>query len=129
MTLKVEVFERTAVREKWPEEDWGALLAPFLTEESMPSADSGDKECHYGMTFWARQGTTAPCIPVRVANQDREAVLDSGSMVILVRPEFALGPRGPPIVVSCIHRDKKSYPTTQVKMVTPRDKKSYPTTQ
>ncbi len=62
----------------------------------MPSADSGNKACHYGMTCWASQGTTAPRFPVRVANQDTEALLDSGSMVTLVRPEYALGPKGPP---------------------------------
>ncbi len=63
-------------------------------EESMPSADSGNKACHYGMTCWASQGTTAPRIPVRVANQDTEALPDSGSMVTLVLPEYALGQKG-----------------------------------
>ncbi len=38
----------------------------------MPSADSGNKACHYGMICWASKGTTAPHIPVRVANQDTE---------------------------------------------------------
>ncbi len=60
----------------------------------MPSADSGNKACQYGMTCWASQGTTAHRIPVRVANQDTEALLDSESMVTLVRPEYALGPQG-----------------------------------
>lgn len=50
----------------------------------------------------------APRIPVRLANRDTEVLLDSGSMVTLVWPEFALGQKG----------DQKSYPTVQVEMVT-----------
>ena len=31
----LEQFERTAARERWPVADWGSIIAPFLTGESL----------------------------------------------------------------------------------------------
>jgi len=46
--------------------------------------------------------------------------LNSGSMVSIVRPEFASENQREEISVSCIHRDTWSYPTSKVQMITPR---------
>ncbi len=63
----LEVFERTAIREKWPEDELGALLAPFLTGEAqracqdLPAKDAADYAklkrailFHYGHSLPAR---------------------------------------------------------------------------
>ncbi len=51
---------------------------------------------------------------------DTEALVDSGSMVTLVRPEFAGPLMGREISVSCIHGVTRNYPTAEISMVTPR---------
>lgn len=89
-------------------------------EESMPTEASEGKPCSYRTTCWAHQATAAPKVPVRVGQQDTEALLDSGSVVTLIRPCFTEAPHGPPIPVTCIHGDIKSYPTADVKVTTPQ---------
>ena len=59
-------------------------------------------------------------IPVRINGQDARALLDSGSAVTLVRADLA-GPLSTTTVpVTCVHGDKKRYPTTDVRLQTPR---------
>ncbi|KAJ8264277.1 hypothetical protein GJAV_G00147290 [Gymnothorax javanicus] len=61
-------------------------------DASMPSADTSGgvaRPCHYLTTCWAHRGMAAPRLPVKVNGQDTEALLDSGSAISLVRPEFA----------------------------------------
>src|SRR4029434_2005065 len=49
-----------------------------------------------------------------------EALLDSGSMVSLVRTQFASAPWGEELSVSCIHGDTRKYPTSKIEVITPR---------
>lgn len=89
---------------------------------SMPTADntSSTFPCGYLTTGWAEANESAPRFPVKVMGQDAEALLDSGSVITLVRPELVEEPNGEPVVVACIHGDTKSYPTSQVKIQSPR---------
>ena len=58
-------------------------------------------------TCWAHKMPVSPNVPVRVGNQDTSALIDSGSVVTLVRPEFTEGEEGTRIEVACVHRDVK----------------------
>lgn len=87
----------------------------------MPTASTSESRfpCHFLTTCWAHEGTAAPKVPVKIGGKDTEALIDSGSMVTLVRPEFAGLIRGEEISVSCIHGDTRNYPTAELRMVTP----------
>ena len=52
-------------------------------------------------------------------NRDTQALLDTGSMVTLLRPDLAGGKAGEPIEVACVHRDTRTYPTCHVVVRTP----------
>ncbi len=91
-------------------------------EELMPTAsatDSSRLQCHFLTTRWANEGAAAPRFPVKIGGRDTEALVDSGSMATLVRPEFAGPLMGKEISVSCIHGDTRDYPTAEISMVTP----------
>ncbi len=69
-------------------------------------------QCHFLTTCWAHEGAAAPRFPVKIGGKDTEALVDSGSMVTLVRPEFAGPHMGRKICIqnvfaweerSCIH--------------------------
>lgn len=63
-------------------------------EETMPTADTTEGKawgCNYFTTSWAHQGVAPPRLPVKIGGRDMEALLDSGSAITLVRPEFAGG--------------------------------------
>ena len=92
-------------------------------DEPMPTASStGGKGLfsQYVTTCWAHQGAPAPKCPVKIGGRDTEALLDSGSMVSLVRPQFASDTYGEEISVSCIHGDTRKYPTSEVHVITPQ---------
>ncbi|XP_035266158.1 uncharacterized protein LOC118223565 isoform X2 [Anguilla anguilla] len=89
----------------------------------MPTADTSEHPvfpCRYITTCWAHEGARAPTFPVKIGGRDTEALLDSGSMVTLIRPEFAGGSRGKAIAVACIHGDTKQYFTADIVLTTPR---------
>ncbi|XP_063069045.1 synaptotagmin-like protein 5 [Engraulis encrasicolus] len=65
-------------------------------------------------TGWAEAKESAPRLLVKVMGQDAEALLDSGSVITLVRPELVEEPNVEPVVVACIHGDTKSYSTSQI---------------
>uniref|UniRef100_A0AAQ4RCG2 CCHC-type domain-containing protein n=1 Tax=Gasterosteus aculeatus aculeatus TaxID=481459 RepID=A0AAQ4RCG2_GASAC len=91
-------------------------------DEPMPTAGSTDSKglpCHHLTTCWAHEGAPAPKFPVKIAGKDTEALLDSGSMVSLVRPQFASAPWGDEVAVSCIHGDTRKYPTSKINVITP----------
>ena len=48
-------------------------------------------------TCWAHPTSGSPTIPVRVGNKDTEALLDTGSVVTLLRPDLEGGRRGEPM--------------------------------
>lgn len=64
-----------------------------------------------------------PTCPVTVNHHDVEALLDSGSRVILVRRDL-VDPScltlGKVLPVSCVHGDTRDYPTTELTMITTR---------
>ena len=92
-------------------------------EEAMASADTtGGKgqACHYLTTCWAHQGAAPPRLPVKIGGRDTEALLDSGSAITLVRPEFAREGGGEAVSVSCVHGDTRQYPTATLTLQSPR---------
>ncbi|KAJ8346383.1 hypothetical protein SKAU_G00277840 [Synaphobranchus kaupii] len=89
---------------------------PMLTAGSAPSPFP----CGYLTAGWAETCESAPRFPVKIQGRDTEALLDSGSGITLVRPEFVEGPHGDPVVVSCIHGDDKSYPTSLITIHSPK---------
>jgi hypothetical protein len=89
---------------------------------SMPSAfaDGGQPGPCLLTDCWAHQTSGAPTIPVRVGKKDTEALLDTGSVVTLLRPDLEGGRRGEPIEVACVHGDTRTYDTCHVVVRTPR---------
>ena len=88
----------------------------------MPSAfaDGGRPGPCLLTNCWAHLTSGAPTIPVRVGNKDTEALLDTGSVVTLLRPDLEGGRRGEPIEVACVHGDTRTYDTCHVVVRTPR---------
>ena len=62
----------------------------------------------------------APTLLVRVRRKDTQALLDTGSIVTLLRPDLAGGQRGEPMEVTCVHGDTATYETCYVEVQTPR---------
>ena len=71
-------------------------------------------------TCWSQGAKGLPTIPVRVMNQDTRALLDTGSVVTLVRPDLAGGKAGAPMDVACVHGDTRTYATCHVVVRTTR---------
>jgi hypothetical protein len=55
----------------------------------------------------------------RVMNTDTLALLDTGSVVTLLRPDLAGGKEGGPMEVACVHGDTRIYKTCHVVVRTP----------
>jgi hypothetical protein len=85
-------------------------------------ADQGRAEPCLLTTCWAHQKPGVPTLAVRVGNQDTQALLDTGSVVTLLRPDLAGGWRGEHIKVTCVHGDTRTYETCHVVVWTPRGK-------
>lgn len=83
-------------------------------------AEKTTRICGYITTCWVQEATAAPQIPVKIGIQDVASSLDTGSLVTLIKPQFAADPLGPPITVACIHGDTKSYRTCRVEVQTPQ---------
>ena len=82
----------------------------------MPSAYAGEgpsRPCLLA-TCWAQSTGGAPTIPARVMNVDTQALVDTGSVVTLVRPDLAGGKAGNPMEVACVHGDTRVYQTCHV---------------
>ena len=96
---------------------WGC---PHRRDASMPSASEvSGRPC--GLVEPVDQGrsSTPPMTPVRANGQDTTAMLDSGSAVTLIRPEYAQEPYlQPSMGVTCIHGDTREYPTTTLNLQT-----------
>lgn len=88
----------------------------------MPTARSATSPfpCGYLSAGWVESCESAPRFPVKVQGRDTEALLDSGTGITLVRPEFVDESQGTPVVVSCIHGDDRSYPTSLVVIRSPK---------
>ena len=61
----LEIFERTAQSERWPQEEWGRILAPFLTGEAqLAYRDLPSVEAHQDpllkATILSRNGYSLP---------------------------------------------------------------------
>ena len=53
-------------------------------------------------------------------NKETQAILDTGSVVTLLRPGLAEGREGPPMEVTCVHGDTRTYETCHVVVRTPQ---------
>jgi hypothetical protein len=87
----------------------------------MPSAyaDVGTHRPCMVATCWAQGVVGSPTIPARVMSQDTQALLDTGSVVTLLRPELAGGKGGDPMEVACIHGETRTYGSCHVVIRTP----------
>ena len=119
--------EPRRVKEGW--RCFACVLAGHLArdcpsqDEDMPSVATGEgklRPCHYLTMCWAHQGAAPPRLPVKVEGRDTEALLDSGSAITLIRPEYAGRSGGVAVMVSCVHGNTRRYPTTGVRLQTPR---------
>ncbi|XP_056278905.1 uncharacterized protein LOC130199446 [Pseudoliparis swirei] len=75
----------------------------------------------YGLltTGWAEETGDSPSTPVTANGRDAIALIDSGSVVTLVRPEFAQTPLlEDTLSVTCIHGEHRQYPTTNITLKT-----------
>ena len=98
-----------------------ARSCPGDRDVSMPSAyaDEGRRRPCMLATCWAQGTVGTPTIPARVMNQDTQALLDTGSVVTLLRPDLAGGKEGEPMEVACVHGDTRTYGTCHVVVRTP----------
>ena len=98
-----------------------ARSCPGGRDVSMPStyADEGRRRPCMLATCWAQGAVGTPTIPVRVMNRDTQALLDTGSVVTLLRPDLAGGEEGDPMEVACVHGDTRTYETCHVVVRTP----------
>ena len=97
---------------------------PMLTAAS--ETPTG-RPCGLLTTCWAEEGGTSPSTPVTANGQDTTALLDSGSMVTLIRPEFAQLPHlEGTLGVTCIHGETRQYPTTMLHLRTTKGSYSGP---
>ena len=98
-----------------------ARYCPGDRDVSMPSAyaDEGTRRPCMLATCWAQGMSGTPTIPARVMNRDTQALLDTGSVVTLLRPDLAGGKEGGPMEVACVHGDTRTYGTCHVVVRTP----------
>ena len=70
-----------------------ARFCPGDRDVSMPSAYVDEGTCRPCLlaTCWAQGAPGSPTIPARVMNRDTQALLDTGSVVTLLRPDLAGG--------------------------------------
>ncbi|XP_059923375.1 uncharacterized protein LOC132469424 [Gadus macrocephalus] len=99
-----------------------ARHCPGAGDVSMPTASPSDRRGGVCLrtTCWSHEWTDTPSLPVRVGRHDTHALLDSGSVVTLVRPGLADGTSGRRIDVGCIHGQTESYNTRQITVQTPK---------
>ena len=95
-----------------------ARQCPGDRDVPMPPAEGTSRPCLLA-TCWAQTTTGTSTIPARVMNQDTQALLDTGSVVTLLRPDLAGGKEGDPMEVACVHRDTRVYGTCHVVVRTP----------
>ncbi|XP_061910694.1 uncharacterized protein LOC133654391 [Entelurus aequoreus] len=85
---------------------------------SMPSSASSG--AHRPCLHTGDTGRPLASLPVRVGGTDAHALIDSGSVVTLVRADYA-GPVGSDTVpVTCVHGDVRHYPVSHIRVQTPR---------
>ena len=99
-----------------------ARQCPGNRDVSMPSAFASEGRLGPCLltTCWAHQESGAPNLPARVGDKDTQALIDTGSVVTLLRPDLADGEPGEPIEVACVHGDTRTYATRHVVVRTPR---------
>ena len=87
-----------------------ARCCPRGRDVSMPSAyaDPGPDHTCMLATCWAQGTAGCPTIPARVMDRDTQALLDTGSVVTLLRPDLAGGKAGEPMEVACVHGDTQT---------------------
>eukprot|EP00063_Salmo_salar_P045966 XP_014020801.1 PREDICTED: uncharacterized protein LOC106582338 [Salmo salar] len=83
----------------------------------MPLASASEvangRPCGLLMACWPRDSGPSPVTPVRANGKDTTALVDSGIMVTLVRPDVAQSSNlAETVAIMCIHGETKDYPTT-----------------
>ena len=98
-----------------------ARNCPENRDVSMPSAFAGEGRPGPCLltTCWAHQEAGAPNLPARVGDKDTQALINTGSVVTLLRPDLAVGTTGEPMEVACVHGDTRTYDTCHVVVRTP----------
>jgi len=98
-----------------------AWNCPHREDVPMPTASASEtgRPCGLLTTCWGQESGGAPLTPVKVNGKDATALLDSGSAVTLVRPDFARLPHlNSTLSVTCIHGETREYPTTALDLQT-----------
>ena len=98
-----------------------ARYCPGDRDVSMPSAyaNQGTSRPCMLVTCWMQGTSGSPTIPARVMDKDTQALLDTGSVVTLLRPDLAGGREGTPMEVACVHGHTRTYETCHVVVRTP----------
>ena len=95
----------------------------------MPSAGEAatGRPCRLLTACWTVESGDATLTPVQANGHDVTALLDSGSSITLVRPEYATAPLRPDTVdVTCVHGETRPYPTTSLELGTVRGRCTRP---
>ena len=95
-----------------PRRRWGTAPSAY--------ADAGTGRPCILATCWAQEASGHPTVPARAMNKETQATVDTGSVVTLLRPDLAGGREGPPMEVTCVHGDTRTYGTCHVVVRTPQ---------
>lgn len=106
---------------------WSCPNRDVSMRTASASEVTGGRPCNILMTCWAEESGPSPVTPVRANGKDTTALLDSGSMVTLIRPDFAQSaPLTTTVAITCIHGETKDYPTTLLHLQTTKGQNTGP---
>lgn len=97
----------------------------------MPTASANEvavgRPCNLLMTCWAAESGPFPITRVRANGKDTMTLLSLGSIVTLIRPDFAQSsPLTDTVAITCIHSETKDYITTLLHLQTTKGQNTGP---